>query len=251
MPNHYDPTQPRVPAGHHDGGQWTSGGQAGEPTLQLAFFDPRRFAAQKVVEGTLALFAWWSARNSADRRAVLDFRAREYLRSGPDSFDEKNVRLLDRDEVGDICYRLKDVQNFTDLASATVLLLKPDLHYWDPVEYGTRVHANVAQRVWAWSEAHNDPNFDAEESMRKIKEEVPAARRPEPFKKTRRGEPGEFIRVDVFENIPDKKTVCVYDIKTGKRGLDKPRMDEIVRAVLNRFDGAIRIVITQIRPGQG
>ena len=31
MPYHYNPNQLRVPAGHHDGGQWTSeGGQPGE-----------------------------------------------------------------------------------------------------------------------------------------------------------------------------------------------------------------------------
>jgi len=29
--NHYDPNQPRVPAGQHDGGQWTGGGHSDYP----------------------------------------------------------------------------------------------------------------------------------------------------------------------------------------------------------------------------
>jgi hypothetical protein len=31
---HYDPHQPRVPAGHSDGGQWTEGGFGADPRIQ-------------------------------------------------------------------------------------------------------------------------------------------------------------------------------------------------------------------------
>jgi hypothetical protein len=41
VPYHYDPNQPRVPAGHSDGGQW-SGGDPGKPTVtKPAVLGPR------------------------------------------------------------------------------------------------------------------------------------------------------------------------------------------------------------------
>jgi hypothetical protein len=36
-PHHYDPNQPRVPAGYHDGGQWTDGKDRQLAKLQTAF----------------------------------------------------------------------------------------------------------------------------------------------------------------------------------------------------------------------
>jgi hypothetical protein len=46
--NHYDPNQPRVPAGHHAGGQWTSGNQP----LRIASADRPRLGA-----GAIAVIA--------------------------------------------------------------------------------------------------------------------------------------------------------------------------------------------------
>lgn len=37
----FNPAQPRVPAGHTDGGQWTDGGGGGEPRTQLVALRPR------------------------------------------------------------------------------------------------------------------------------------------------------------------------------------------------------------------
>ena len=70
----YDPSQPRVPAGHSDGGQWTdddrsASGRWGRlrDALQLAAgepppFDPRRFAlwlARKAIEAVLRELTKW------------------------------------------------------------------------------------------------------------------------------------------------------------------------------------------------
>lgn len=58
------------------------------------------------------------------------------------------------------------------------------------------------------------------------------------------------IRVDVYEDT-QKGTACVYDIKTGRSGLSKARIVEIVS---NVYKGSRskpdRIIITEVRPQQ-
>ena len=75
MPYHYNPNQPRVPAGHHDGGQWTSeGGQPGE-RVQPVFLGP---TFSLMVEASINLYAILALQNSRDRQAVVSFKARGY-----------------------------------------------------------------------------------------------------------------------------------------------------------------------------
>ncbi|WP_293421809.1 hypothetical protein [Phreatobacter sp.] len=55
------------------------------------------------------------------------------------------------------------------------------------------------------------------------------------------------IRVDVFERARHD-TVCVYGIKTGRRGMDIPRLDEIVGRVRAVYPETRRTLITAVRP---
>ena len=63
---------------------------------------------------------------------------------------------------------------------------------------------------------------------------------------------GEFrsIRVDVLENVGNG-TVCVYDIKTGDRGLSISRMDEIALNVNRLYPGTQRVIVIETRPTRG
>ena len=45
-------------------------------------------------------------------------------------------------------------------------------------------------------------------------------------------------------------TVCVYDIKTGRRGLSVARTAEIATNVFKAYEGTRRIIISEIRPGR-
>jgi hypothetical protein len=59
------------------------------------------------------------------------------------------------------------------------------------------------------------------------------------------------IRMDQYENIPEKSTVCVYDPKTGRRGLSFPRMNELAAAAHKLFGYNPKyIIVTEVRPGQ-
>ena len=57
----------------------------------------------------------------------------------------------------------------------------------------------------------------------------------------------DSIRVDVLEDVRNG-TVCVYDIKTGKRGLGFNRAVEVARKVADAFGSAHRLIIIEIRP---
>lgn len=54
------------------------------------------------------------------------------------------------------------------------------------------------------------------------------------------------VRVDVLENVGDG-TVCVYDIKTGTKGLSPGRMVEIATGVRSYYPGTRRIMVIETR----
>ena len=59
------------------------------------------------------------------------------------------------------------------------------------------------------------------------------------------------IRMDAYENVPEKSTVCVYDPKTGWRGLSFPRMNELAAAAHRLFGYKPNyIFVIEVRPGQ-
>jgi hypothetical protein len=235
MPRHYDPNQPRVPAGHSDGGQWTDGGDGDGARLQPAFAGPPIvFGVQKAIEAGLLVFAWLTARNSRERQAVIAFKANEY------PVRKKILRLelsrsLSRDEVKSFCPRLEDVQKLTNEAAREA---RSEGAYATAAEYGTAVHSRVKIKV----RGEGDPNFRAEISYLKTREETVSDGKTEETYGTK-----DSIRVDVIENT-DKGMVCVYDIKTGRSGLSAARMTEIAGTVFKYYPKTKRIVVTEIRP---
>ena len=230
LPGHYDPNQPRVPAGHPDGGEWTSEGDGENP--QPVFYDPRRFAIQKAIEAALAFFTWLSTRNNDDQRAIISFNAHKYQRESGGEFDFNKVQLLTRNQVSEVCERLSQVQELTDRAT----MAAADLGYMSPTQRGTEIHVRVKRDV----DALHDSNFRAEVSYLKTVSETSDP--PE----ASYGAKGS-IRVDVLENREDG-TVCVYDLKTGRGGLSVARMAEIAGTVSKSFRHVNQIIVTEVRP---
>ena len=237
---HYDPNQPRVPAGRHDGGEWTRDG-AGDVTptparslIQKKIEEPLRKeiedAVRKAIEAVLALFAMRSTENGSEKRAVLEFNAREYPIEKK-SLDMYKVKLLNRQEVQTACPSLEEVQKKTNEAAAEVQAEMQDSNRsLSPSQYGTAVHYCLKQKI----DNSGDKKLAAEVSF---------------FKQMTEGSYREkgSIRIDVLEPT-DKETVCVYDIKTGRRGLYFPRMTEIASNVLRRYPDTKRIIVTEVRP---
>jgi hypothetical protein len=234
----YDPNQPRVSAGHSDGGQWTSLGSSGagsgridageQPLVQQARIDRLIRPVQRGIEAALALFAALSARNTPDRRAVLEFNAREFRLGESGDLGRPNVSLLNRDQVRNACPRLGEVQDRTNRATAFV---RASGGIMSPQQFGTAVHTNLKRQI----DRLNDRNFRAEVSY--LKNQI------ENYGKK------DSIRIDVLEKLGNG-TVCVYDIKTGRSGLSPTRMVEIVKNVFGAFPEAHRIIVSEVRPNR-
>jgi hypothetical protein len=223
----YDPNQPRVPAGNPDGGQWTSD-DAVASSVRPIFYDPRRLAFQKALETGLAFYTWLSARNGRNSQATITFNASEFKPDGRGELDLSDVKLLDRDKVDAACPRLGEVQERTDRAAAAI---RRSGRYLSPAEFGTAVHSHLKHQI----ENLDDDNFRAEVSYVKNQEENYGRK--------------DSIRIDVLENVGNG-TVCVYDIKTGRRGLSVARATEIATNVFNAYKGTQRIIVSEIRPGR-
>jgi hypothetical protein len=212
-------------------------------------------AAQALNAAAVTFFAWLSSRKVPNRTAVLAFNAKKYEKPETDG-DEKRpvvfVGSLTRDEVGTACKKLGKVQKITD---AAVEKVTQDGDYKGPADFGTKVHKEIAEVI----RKKNNPNFKAEQSVIKTLLETGHRTSTSNSRNTQEVDPamqadyGELgsIRIDAYENLPEKSTVCVYDPKTGWRGLSFPRMNELAASVhrLFRYDPQY-IIVTEVRPGQ-
>jgi len=224
---------------------WTKDGPQELPVGQLAFVGPlvgplgqlaarlAPAAAGAVTAGALALYTWLSSRKERDKVAVLAFKAGDYSTGGTQTqkYGITFIGLLTRDEVKKACDRLGNMQALTDEAVEEV---RKDGDYKGPADFGTKVHKRIADGV----RAQKKPNYRAEVSAFKSNET-----------KARYGDKGS-IRIDAFENRPEFSTVCIYDPKTGERGLSLPRMLELAQTAHRLFGKAERFIVIEVRPRQ-
>ena len=251
---HYDPNQPRRPAGDSDGGQWTdddadataSGLTAGERP-QLAQFSPDRPpvrppvappirppAAPGALGALLTLYAIWSARNTAERRAIFEFNARQYLVDPSGELIEANVDTLNRDEVQNACPGLKKVQDKTDEAVGDVMANGG----WSlsPQQFGTAVHKRLEYLI------KSDPRTHLQAEVSRVKSAAV----------NKRYGTRDSVRIDVLE-CAEARTACVYDIKTGESrnsGLSPSRMRELASHAIKACRNTERVIVTEVRPRQ-
>lgn len=137
-----------------------------------------------------------------------------------------SVRSLTSAEVESICPRFADVQERTDRLTQDVDRRSPLLN---GALRGTMVHSLLKSEI----QSLDDPTYRAEISYLKSIEET-------------YGTAGS-VRVDVLEKT-NEKTICVYDVKTGKRGLTIARTIEIAKEVHTAFGGVSSVIVTEVRP---
>ena len=242
--------------------EWTEDGPRPVPNGQLAFAQGLplvvplgQVAAQALNAAALTFFTWLSSRKDPDRTAVFAFNAKKYEKPETDGNEKRPVVFvgsLTRDEVRKVCDKLPDVQKLTDAAVAKVTT---DGDYKGPADFGTKVHKEIADAI----RKENDPDFKAEKSVIKTVLETGRqtsssnsgnAQEVDPDMEADYGELGS-IRIDAYENVPKKSAVCVYDPKTGWRGLSFPRMNELAAAAHRLFGYKPNyIIVIEVRPGQ-
>jgi hypothetical protein len=248
--------------------EWTEEGLRPLPVGELAFAQGLslvvplgRVAAQALNAAALTFFTWLSSRKDTNRTAVFAFNAKKYEKPETDG-DEKRpavfVGSLTRDEVSGFCNKLRTVQNFTDAAVKTV---RDDAKYKGPADFGTKVHLEIKRLI------NEKPNPDFRSEVSVIKSTTEAEHRLGNAARSQSsdlaGIPGVTpyieetyatlgsIRMDAYENNREKSTVCVYDPKTGGRGLSFPRMNELAAAAHGLFGYEPKyIIVTEVRPGQ-
>jgi hypothetical protein len=144
--------------------------------------------------------------------------------------------------VNAICKEYGRAQGITDAAAAKI---RTDDKYKDAADFGTKVHKEVKDRV----DGLADPDFLAEVSGEKMREEDPSVPKTKRERDVKYGDLNS-IRIDLLDNKV-KGTVCVYDVKTGKRGLSMARIAEIAASVFYHYGkDAHSFIIVEMRPGQ-
>ena len=208
---------------------------ASDATVQPAFYRAVPLAARIVARLTATLEA-----------AALLFT---YLRMQPGTFGQQPGRTafrydfeaaekdnppkvwvgqVDQTSLNKFCPLNPEVQDVTDEATRRLKAANPNLS--DPV-LGTLIHYDIGKTI----RARRYPNVRVEYSI----DRTTGAR----------ADYGEqnSVRLDLYEYTPDKM-VCVYDYKTGKRGLSATRALLLAKTARMHFPKAEGVIIIQIRP---
>lgn len=216
---------------------WTERGPEPEATVQLARGPLRRGAEEAVNAAGAVLFGWLSARDDIDgQRTVMGYLPRDY-RPGPQGQQAQLafVGKLAQEEVKNACHLLGKVQELTDRAAEAA---GERSNFSSAATYGTDVHVRFKRFVEELKQA----NFRAERSFVKEQadptsaEEIDRGYRPS-------------VRVDGYEYTKEH-TLCIYDLKTGRRGLSNRRADILANAARLGFSNVQRIIVVEVRPSK-
>ena len=212
---------------------WTERGPEREATVQQVFAQ-EGFRRAVSAAGTI-LFGWLSPSDDIDgQRTVMGFVPRDYQPGKSGQMDLAFVGNLTAEEAKKACGMLGTVQKLTNEAAEAVG--EPG-NFSSMATYGTDVHVRFKKFV---NDLHNE-NFRAERSF--LKE----AAEPTSKDETAAGY-SRSVRVDAYEYKPEDRTLCVYDLKTGRRGLSVRRSDILATAAYLGMSKVDRVIMIEIRP---
>lgn len=198
---------------------WTPQGPMSQPVVRLASGDD----TQGVFDAARRLYNRLSGTNTLDQRACLAFTAKEFRPDGSLLTPLSFVGMLSRAETEKVCTKLALVQRLSDEAMQEAKLMGP---YSSATVFGTVVHTRLRRKILLLE----DPNLKTEVSLLKRVEESPLDL--------------SAVRVDVLENR-GIGPICVYDLKTGRRGLSNARTIEFATRLL-RYGRPI--IVIELRP---
>jgi len=286
LSSHYNSNQPRVPAGHHDGGQWTGGG-----SHELAILNSPLFDRDRLIKAALGVRdddeksrgarpALLAPPPTLVRRPPPAFLPRLPFRPGflvplrPVPYIGAAIALYsllsqfnDDDQQAVIAFRSREYRRSPsdgafDLQGVDVLSPEEVREICGDQFYKVR---DIVDRAYDDTKRDNKQLSPAQlgtKVHKRIEDEIEALDHPEvtaevtyeqetpndPTKPERRGAK-HSIRVDVRNEVNDE-TVCIEEIKTGEKGLSFQRMQEIVRRQSDRDQEKKikRIIVTEMRP---
>ena len=133
---------------------------------------------------------------------------------------------------------LPDIQSWTNAAART---LAPMRMLSSPQKYGTAVHLAVNQTIEMLKLQFPSRYYNIWSELSVLPDGTTSA---EPNGASYGQK--ETTRLDVFERV-DATTACVYDIKTGRRGLSMTRVAEFTTRSIN-MAGLSTVFVVQVNP---
>lgn len=186
-------------------------------------------------------YAQLSELNSDKQRTIIVFRRGKYRSESDTDLDWEGLRILrSPQEITKVCGEgFDEIQKLVD---DTYDEVKKDMPYLSEQDLGTEVHKRVA---WTINETWDRSRFTAELTYGKS---PPIGQNGEPPYGAR-----DSIRLDVYYRSRDRRTVCVAEIKTGRKVLDFDRMQEVVvrEAARDTNKEIQEFLVTEVRPKNG
>jgi hypothetical protein len=263
FPPHYNPNQPRVPAGHHGGGQWTRGGFGhNDPVVRLAF-DDRTDPLRRIDSPPLAptqpprtvpkpqlrikLPVWGAiaaaigallGQKDPDQQPVLVFRANDNVRDSQGVWRVADLKNANQDDIKEICGdQIEDLQGLLDKVVKTVESEGGNLA---PDSFGMRAHQLMKKEVDKLIKDLEDLDVKTEFLITRDKDgKLQIMDDKNNPKGSLRSDLGHFKGTD---------TVCITDYKFGDKGLEKAKIDKILKTIKELFPNVTRIFITEAKP---
>ncbi|PWK63563.1 hypothetical protein C8K44_12457 [Aminobacter sp. AP02] len=179
--------------------------------------------ARQALEAGRQLYNHLSIGNTRDQRACLAFTAKEFRPNGSILPSLSFVGMLSRVETEAVCTKLELVQRLSNESMEEAKLAGP---YSSAAVFGTAIHTRLRAKILQLE----DTTLKAEVSLLKKVEEAPR----------------DFtaVRVDVLEDR-EFGPICVYDLKTGRRGLSSARTIEFATRLLGY---GRPIIVIELRP---
>lgn len=198
---------------------WTPDGPVPVPVVQRV----NAVAARQAIEAGRQLYNHLSAGNTQNQRACLAFTAKEFQPRGSIVPSLSFVGMLSRADTEAVCTKLDLVQRFSDEAMSEARLAGS---YSNATVFGTAVHTRLHHKIVALK----NPTLRSEYSLLKRLEETPLDL--------------SAVRVDVLEDR-EVGPICVYDLKTGRRGLSSARTIEFATRLAHM---GRPVIVIEVRP---
>lgn len=209
---------------------WTERGPEREATVQQVF--AQEGVRRAVGAAGTILFGWLSPSDDIDgQRTVMGFVPRDYQ---PGKSGQMDLGFVGNLTAGNEESLLGEVQKLTNEAAEAA---GDSRQFSSMATYDTDVHVRFKNFV---NDLHNE-NFRAERSF--LKE----AAEPTSKDETAAGY-SRSVRVDAYEYKPEDRTLCVYDLKTGRRGLSVCRSDILATAAYLGMSKVDRVIMIEVRP---
>lgn len=203
-----------------------------EATVRPVFLPAGPFAVApavaKTLEAVALLFTYLLARGPSFGKAPGTTALRyDFEPDAGKKFPLIWVGPINQTTLNQACPLNEEVQSVTNEAAKRLRALNPKL---DNARLGNLIHYDIAKTF----DRLNYPNVRVELSLDSV------------GKETGYGEKNS-VRLDLYELSPSNK-VCVYDYRTGSKGLSGSRAMRLARTAKYHYPQSDGIIVIQVRP---